>query len=169
VQPGKYRDIDEFADYVAKIRPRLQRTAYLMCGDWYLADDLAQESLIKVFRRWKSLDRSGELGPYTMRVLVHQVRREAKRAWRSREVSGPPPDLPAVGRGGDDNRAAIAKALARLGPRQRAIVVLRYWEDLSVEQTARIVGCSQGTVTSQAHRALATLRALLGPIMHSRE
>ena len=159
----------EFTEYAIKARPRLQRTAYLMCGDWHLADDLAQETLITLYRRWEALD--PDIGPagYAMRVLVNGVRRAAKRAWRSREIMVPPPDLPAPTSRGTEDREVIAKALARLGPRQRAIVVLRYWEDMSVEETARTVGCTRSTVTSQSHRALATLRALLSPIVDSRE
>lgn len=159
----------DFTEYATKARSRLQRTAYLMCGDWHLADDLAQETLITLYRRWESLDH--DIGPaaYAMRVLVHEVRRAAKRAWRSREIMAPAPDRPALTPQGAEEREVIVKALARLGPRQRAIVVLRYWEDMSVEETARTVGCTRSTVTSQSHRALATLRALLGPIVDARE
>ena len=160
------RDIStEFTEYALKVRSRLQRTAYLMCGDWHLADDLTQETLITLYRRWGALD--PDIGPaaYATRILVNKVRRSAKRAWRSREIMTPPPDLPAPTSQSTENREVIVKALSLLGPRQRAIVVLRYWEDMSVEETARLVGCTRGTVTSQSHRALATLRALLGPIV----
>jgi RNA polymerase sigma factor (sigma-70 family) len=78
----------------------------------------------------------------------------------------PPPELPHETSYGFEEREVVLRALARLGPRQRAIVVLRYWEDMSVEQTAAAVGCTRGTVTSQTHRALATLRALLGPMVN---
>ena len=155
-----------FTHYVQQARPQLQRTAYLMCGDWQLADDLTQETIITLYRRWNALDH--DIGPtaYARRVLIHHVRRSAKRAWRSREVMTAPPEAIHEPLHGIEEREVILRALARLGPRQRTIVVLRYWEDLSVEQTAEAVGCTRGTVTSQSHRALATLRALLGPIVN---
>lgn len=154
-----------FTHYVQQTRPRLQRTAYLMCGDWQLADDLTQETLITLYRRWSAIDQDIGPTPYATRVLVHNVRRSAKRAWRSHEVMTPPPEHARQPTDGFEERQIILKALARLGPRQRAIIVLRYWEDLSVEQTAEAVGCTRGTVTSQSHRALGTLRALLGPTL----
>lgn len=156
-----------FTHFVRQARARLQQTAYLMCGDWQLADDLTQETLITLYRRWSEIDQDIGPTPYATRVLVHHVRRSAKRAWRSHEVMTTPPEVTRDPPHGYEERVVILKALARLGPRQRAIVVLRYWEDMSVEQTAEAVGCTRGTVTSQSHRALATLRALLGPMLNA--
>lgn len=153
---------DGFTGYAVRARPGLRREAYRLCGDWYEADDLVQETLWRIYRRWGVLVRRGELASYTHRALVHVFLGERRRHRWWREVTHPQPEpqgsvvLPEI-----EQRDVLRRALGRLGPRQRAVVVLRYCEDLSTEQVAAVLGCSTGTVASQAHRALRNLRAAL--------
>lgn len=154
--------IGDFELFTRKVRPRLRRTAFLMCGDWYQADDLAQSVLLTVYQRWGGLRDREELSGYLRRALVWHVATEYRRAWRRRERQVEPPDAAAGSAAAVEERDALLRALRRLGPRQRAVIVLRYWEDLTVEQTARALGCTPGTVMSQSSRALKTLRTLLG-------
>ena len=157
-----WESADGFTGYAVSARPGLRREAYRLCGDWYEADDLVQETLWRIYRRWGALVRRGELASYAHRALVHVFLGERRHhRWR-REVTHPRPEpqgsvsLPEI-----EQREVLRRALGRLGPRQRAVVVLRYCEDLSTEQVAAVLGCSTGTVASQAHRALRSLRAAL--------
>ena len=146
---------------VLAIRRWLRQEAYVICGNWHEADDLVQIALYKVYQRWGQLSRRAELGAYARHVLVRSFLTERRRAHWRREVATlvaadavmTPSSLTAV-----DHRAMLLPALRRLGPRQRAVITLRYLRDLSVEQTAQALGCTPGTVTSQTVRALETLR-----------
>jgi RNA polymerase sigma-70 factor (sigma-E family) len=138
----------------------LRRTAYLLCGDWHRAEDLVQTALAKVVvaarrRRVDSLD------AYARQVLLRVFLDDSGRAWWRRERPWPEMrDLPAAG--GDQALAlTVLDALRRLPPRQRATVVLRYWADLSVEETAQALGVHTGTVKSQSAKAMETLRCVL--------
>jgi RNA polymerase sigma-70 factor (sigma-E family) len=159
-------DLGDFTAFVVKMRPRLQRTAYLLCGDWHLADDLTQETIMAVYRRWDRLTRDSDMSGYCYRVLANTARREQRRAWRRREIHHDIPEVAVFDQTAVEIREVLLRALARLGPRQRLIIVLRYYEDMSVEQIAAIARCSPGTVRSQSSRALTTLRKLVGPIMY---
>jgi RNA polymerase sigma-70 factor (sigma-E family) len=139
----------------------LRRTAYLLCGDWHRAEDLVQGTLIKVVvaarrRRVESLD------AYSRRVLLRLFLDENHRLWRRREKSWAEPRDVVDGAAEDsDLKLTVLAALRALPPRQRAAVVLRYWEDRSVEESAALLGVSPGTVKSQSSRALAALRVML--------
>ncbi|MEY9856654.1 RNA polymerase sigma-70 factor (sigma-E family) [Catenulispora sp. GAS73] len=139
----------------------LRRTAYLLCGDWHRAEDLVQGTLVKVVvaarrRHVESLD------AYSRQVLLRTFLEENRRLWRRREKSWAEPLEVVDGAGGDsDLKLTVLSALRGLAPRQRAAVVLRYWEDRSVEETAALLGVSPGTVKSQSARALAALRVAL--------
>ncbi len=138
---------------------RLHRTAYLLCGDWHVAEDLVQESLARTALAWRRIERMEDPDAYVRRVLVNQARQR----WRLRRTHEVPTGaLPeAVSADGADNRAdrqALVQALQRLPRRQRAVVVLRFFEQLSVAETALALECSEGTVKSQTSRALAALR-----------
>lgn len=155
------RETIDFTAHVEASRRWLHAEAYRLCGDWHEAEDLVQLTLYKVYRRWHRLAERDELGPYTRRTLVNTYVSERRRSrWRYESPYAEPPDRP-VGGPADDDRATLMAALSTLGPRQRAVVLLRFCGDLSVAQTATVLGCSVGTVTSQTHRALASLRALL--------
>jgi len=136
-----------------------------MCGDWHRASDLAQEALIRVYLRWPRLERRGtDLVGYARRALVTiAIDQSRKRSNDERPLE----TVPEVAEADDGftaqltSRAELLSALEALGPRQRACVVLRYFEDMSVAEVAAALDCSTGTVKSQTARALDTLRTLL--------
>jgi RNA polymerase sigma-70 factor (sigma-E family) len=157
----------EFAAFVRARQQRLVRAARLFCGDYHAAEDLVQDALIKLGSRWESV-REGSPDAYVRRILY----RDAVSRWRrwGREVPhaghhdrpdalhGAP--VPAAVDGWVEG-ADLRAALAGLPPRQRAVIVLRYFEDLSEVDIAEALGCSTGTVKSQASKAMATLRNLM--------
>ncbi|WP_433179441.1 SigE family RNA polymerase sigma factor [Actinoallomurus sp. CA-150999] len=152
------RDRPEFTAYVEERSPRLVRTAYLLCHDWALAEDLVQTALAKVWRAWRRIGTDPD--PYVYKVLVNTHASWWRRRWRSEVPTETVPETPdpADAMSVRDDRAAIHAALRRLPDRQRAVLVLRYFEDLTEAEVARIMGCSVGTVKSQASKALAKLR-----------
>jgi RNA polymerase sigma-70 factor (sigma-E family) len=161
----RYEGLREF---VLARGPALSRTAYLLTGDHQLAEDLVQQALVRTAVHWRRVVAGGNPEGYVRRVMVN----ERTSRWRRRryvEVGGPAADEALAGGpspGGTDEaeaavrRVGLRQALAALPSRQRAVVVLRYFEDLTEAQTADLMGCSVGTVKSQAHDALNRLRAL---------
>ncbi|MEU4608393.1 SigE family RNA polymerase sigma factor [Kribbella sp. NPDC023972] len=150
----------EFVEFVEVAGASLRRTAFLVSGDRHRADDIVQDALYKLYLSWPKVRRVGNPFGYARRMVVNAAHDGGRRPWR-REVSiGDVPDQ--LDRddfaAGHAERNEVLEALRGLAPRQRACVVLRYYEDLSVEQTAEILGCSEGTVKSQAARGLNTLR-----------
>ncbi|HWD01996.1 MAG TPA: SigE family RNA polymerase sigma factor [Amycolatopsis sp.] len=159
--PGSLWD-GEFARYFGERAHQLRATAFLLCGDWHRAEDLTQTALVKLYVAWPRLSRHDSLDAYARKVVLRTFLAENRRSrWKRERLTDVPPDVPAASPTSDD--LVVQRALAVLGPRQRAVLVLRYFEDLSVEETAAALGCSTGTVKSQAARGLATLRAKLGP------
>jgi RNA polymerase sigma-70 factor (sigma-E family) len=153
-----------FTEFAEAMSPRLRRMAFLLCGDWHTAEDLAQTALAKVFVSWRKIRRQDAVHAYATRTLVNTYLAH-KRLKRNGEVlSGwlpePLAEAPAL-----ETRMVLLDALATLPPRCRAVVVLRYWSDLSVDQAAAVLGCSPGNVKSQSARALDKLRAVLGDLM----
>lgn len=149
--------------FVALVHARtaaLLRSAYLLTGDRQLAEDLVQTALAKTALHWRRVDKD-RAEAYTRKVMYH----EQVTQWRRRRVAESfPATMPeSTGRGSESDatelKVAVARALTRLGPRQRAVLVLRYYEDLPITEVAKLLGCSVGTIKSQTHRALATLRA----------
>ena len=153
------RDQD-YVEFVEAAAGSLRRTAYLVCGDWHRADDVVQDALYKLYLSWAKVDRRGNPFAYARRVVVNAALDSGRRTWRREVPTDQPPDhAPLMDAAGDHaNRDELQAALSSLGPRQRACVVLRFYEDLSVEQTAEILGCSPGTVKSQTARGLESLR-----------
>lgn len=153
----------DFLGWVSTARTGLRTSAFLLCGDWYLADDLVQETLTRVFGVWGRVSGSGDPGPYARKVLVNLYLDHGRRPSR-REV--PTDDLPESsveqGNAVDGDRDRLTAALRQVPKGQRAVLVLRYWDDQSIEQTARALGTTAGNVRSQASRGLEKLRALLG-------
>jgi RNA polymerase sigma-70 factor (sigma-E family) len=152
-----------FAEYFAARSGAMRGTAYLLCGDWHRAEDLVQTAFTKLYLHWHRVQRHEALDPYVRRVLVRTYIDDGRRGWWRREHPRETPvDHPAVEHSADD-RLMLIRALADVPPRQRAVLVLRYWEDQSVEDVAAMLSCSPGTVKSQAARGLETLRALVSP------
>jgi RNA polymerase sigma-70 factor (sigma-E family) len=152
---------DGFMEFMSAAAPRLRRTAYLLCGDWHAAQDLTQATLVRVFVGWHRIREPGNAHAYAQRTLVNSYLAGRRRKSSTEVVSGDLADRagpPATA----DLRIVLMQALGVLTPRARAVVVLRYWEDRSVEQVAALLGCSAGNVTSQSTRALAKLRVHLG-------
>jgi RNA polymerase sigma-70 factor (sigma-E family) len=152
----------EFGEFLDSRAVVMRRTAYLLCGgDWHRAEDLVQTTLTKIYIAWPRLRRDGAVDAYSRKVMVRSAIDESRRAYRRRE--SPVEELPeVVGPGsGVDDAIDVQRALARLPAGQRVVVVLRYWEDLSVADTAQALGKSEGTIKSQAAKGLAALRRLL--------
>jgi len=148
-----------FADFVAVRGQSLQRTAFLLTGDWALAEDLLQTALARVYPRWQRITRD-DPEAYVRRVLVNTWSSWWRRKWRGErptealpEPTGPDPYVEV------DRRNAVASALARLPEKQRAVIVLRFHEDLTEAQVAELLGVSVGTVKSQTAKALTKLRS----------
>lgn len=152
---------DEFIDFAAAEMVRLRRTAFLLCGDWHAAEDLTQIALTRTLLAWRRISRRENAHAYAHRTMVNAYLSQ-RRTRSSGEI--PTDILPdSFGRPGTaELRLVMLGALATLPPQARAVVVLRYWEDLSIEQVATIMRCSQGNVKSQSARALQKLRDLPG-------
>jgi RNA polymerase sigma-70 factor (sigma-E family) len=149
---------EEFEDFVVARQQALLRTAYLLTGHRQDAEDLVQTSLVKAVPHWHRI--SGDPEAYVRRILV----RENVSGWRARRWREVSVEVPMDrGRDAEDvaGRVALHEALGRLAPRQRAVLVLRYFEDCSEAQTAELLGVSVGTVKSQTRDALARLRAVM--------
>ncbi len=156
-----------YGEYVAARRRALLRTAFLLTGDWHSAEDLVQETLTKLYVAWRRVRRRDDLDGYARKTLLNAYIDSTRRPWRREHAVDAVPERPGVGDPADvsDPRARrrLLTALAAVPPRQRAVLVLRFWEDLSVEQVAGLLGCSTGNVKSQSSRGLDKLRELLGP------
>jgi RNA polymerase sigma-70 factor (sigma-E family) len=152
-------DFTEFA--TAAVR-RLRRTAYLMCGDWHRAEDAAQDALVRVYKAWDRLDHQAGLNTYAHKAVVSVVLDQAKRPWRREHLNDEVVERAIADQVGTiDSRLLVIQALAELPPRQRACVVLRHYADLSLEETALVLGIGVGAVKSQTSRGLARLRELV--------
>jgi RNA polymerase sigma-70 factor (sigma-E family) len=147
-----------FNEFVVGRSTRLLRTAYLLTQDWALAEDLLQTTLVKAWSAWPRIE--GDPEPYVRRILVNTQASWWRRRWRGEQ---PTDELPEPVTATDpherrDDREHLWQALRRLPARQRAVLVLRYFEDLSEAEIADTMGVSVGTVKSQASKALAKLR-----------
>lgn len=153
------RNDAEFTAFVVARRQHLRRVAYALCGDWHSADDLVQTALAKLYVAWPRIRRADSAEAYARRVIVRAVVDESRRPWRREHATQVVPDSATQDVIGD--RDDIVVALQLLPAMQRRCVVLRHWLDLSVEETARELGISSGTVKSHTSRALARLNELL--------
>ncbi|MDI2128067.1 SigE family RNA polymerase sigma factor [Yinghuangia seranimata] len=153
---------DALREFIIARRGPLLRSAFLLCGDVHEAEDLVQSTLVKVVLAGRRLDRIDNIEAYTRRTLMSVFISSRRRLWRREHPHAAPPDTQAAPGGDPELGLAVRAALTRVPARQRAVLVLRYWEDLSVEETAHILGVSPGTVKSQSARGLAALRTALG-------
>ena len=168
----------EFGDFMRGRWPAMVRLAYALTGDAGHAEDVAQAAFARAYASWGRVRRAGDPDAYVRRILINENRKrfrkhrvpedlhgdlhhgdlrhgDLRHGDRRDEAAGPQP--------GPEERQALLDALGRLGPRQRAVIVLRYWLDLSEAETAAALNCSVGTVKSQASRGLATLRKGAAP------
>lgn len=158
----------DFTEFMGHSWARLYRTAMLLTGNHARAEDLAQEALARTYAKWSGLRDFEAAGAYAYRTLVNasisQVRR---RAWTAEISTANPPDKSA--HEAPSSGVDLMAALADLAPRQRACVVLRYFLELPVSETAALLGCSEGTVKSQTSDALGRLRILLASELSTSE
>jgi RNA polymerase sigma-70 factor (sigma-E family) len=160
--------MDDFDEFVSGNVEQLLKTAVLITWDSGEAEDLVQECLFKVARRWPRVRAMAQPRAYARRILVNLALDDARGRARRREeldqapavADGPAQDLLV----GLETRAELLDALARLTSRQRAVLVLRYFNDLTEAETAEVLGCSPGTVKSNASRGIARLREVIAPI-----
>jgi RNA polymerase sigma-70 factor (sigma-E family) len=155
----------DFADFVRHRSSAMLRSAWLLTGgDWALAEDLAQTALGEVWKRWDRIGAMEAPDAYAHKVLVNTFLGWRRRRWTGEIATGRLPETGVVT--GEfarvDTREALRRALRELPARQRAVITLRYFEDRSEAETAAIMGCSAGTVKSQAAKALARLRHVPG-------
>lgn len=159
---------EDFVAYYTAKGEMLRRTAFALCGDWHLAEDLTQTVFTNLYRVWQRVERHEVLDQYARRVLLRAFLDQGRRPWRRESPMSPESAAldatPWEDRTADD-RLTLRAALLGLPKRRRAVLVLRYWADLSVEQVAEILECPPGTVKSLTARGLADLRARLGDVL----
>ena len=165
-------DEESFRRFAVTHAVKLRRSAYLLCGDWHFAEDLMQTTLIKIYRSWSRVQKDESLLNYGRTVLLRSWLDEKRRPWRrSEQTEAAVPELRDDARGPDDSperlwaRDLVHQGLLRLPPRQRAVLVLRYFEQLSVAETAAVMRCSEGTVKSQTARGLDALRVSVSQLV----
>ncbi len=159
------RPTEEFDQFVVAGSGRLLRTAYLLTRDHALAEDLLQTSLARAWSAWSRIE--GQPEPYVRKVMVNTYASMWRRQWNGELPTGDLPEGPTgTGAVGPEARQDLWAALGRLPKRQRAVVVLRYFEDLTEVETARVLECSVGTIKSQTAKALAKLRIDEGLLEH---
>jgi RNA polymerase sigma-70 factor (sigma-E family) len=149
-------DRPEFATYVGDRSARLMRTAYLLCGDWAMAEDLVQTALTKAWLAWHRI--GDDPDPYVYRILANTHASWWRRRWRGEVPTARLPEQAAPATTAIEDRDVLWDALGRLKEQERAAIVLRYYADLDYARIADILGRPTGTVRSQISRALAKLR-----------
>ena len=154
--------VPEFDDVYAALWPRLVRTAYAVSGDRGIAEDAVQTAFAKAYRSWRRISRMEAPEAYLRRMAINEVLNDRRRARHRHEISRDRvPEHGALGGSEGWAHDEMWLAVSTLPPRQRAVLVLRYYEDLSEQQIADALGCRPGTVKSQASAALASLRSRL--------
>ncbi|GAB2609981.1 SigE family RNA polymerase sigma factor [Kribbella endophytica] len=157
---GERRD-REFTEFVLTRQSRLLGTAYLLCGDLHSAEDLVQTALTKLYVAWPRVQRSGGEDAYVRRILVNASIDSSRRAWRRERSTADLPEVAEPPDHGVEDRDELVAALALLAPKQRRIVVLRYWLGLPIEEVAADLQVTASTVKSQSAKALQNLRTHL--------
>ncbi|WP_367138405.1 SigE family RNA polymerase sigma factor [Saccharothrix sp. HUAS TT1] len=149
---------DEFAQFFASRFDQARRTAHALCGNWLEAEEIAQHAFVRMYAHWPKVRRDS--AEAYLRTVVTRIFLDSRRRGRRREqvVASPPESAVEPDTAGADERQPLLAALQHVPPRQRAVLVLRYAHDLSVEQVAEALRCSTGTVKSQTARGLQTLR-----------
>ena len=148
----------EFTEFMLGTWPRLARLGYALTGDRSLGEDLAQTALAKAYASWPKVARAGDPEAYVRKIVVNACRDGFRRRHVAEVLTDSLPEVMTGDGASFEQRPALFAALMKLPVGQRAVVVLRYWLDLTETQTAAAIGCSVGNVKSQASRALAKLR-----------
>jgi len=162
------RDV-EFSAYMEARQPSLLRTAYLLTGDRHTAEDLVQTALAKLYLSWDKVQRRDSVDGYVRRILVNEHNSLWRRGWKKREhATDEIPESQHTDSYDEGQRGALWEVVQTLPRKARAVVVLRYYEQLSEAETADVLGISVGTVKSQSSRALAALRARAPEHLHPR-
>jgi RNA polymerase sigma-70 factor (sigma-E family) len=157
---GITRGVDDFRDFVRQRTPALSRNAYLLTGDHQLAEDLLQSALANTYRHWRRI-RGDNPEAYVRQAMYHQHIAWWRRRRVTEHLTGTPHEQPATDPAADtDLRLTVIAALRQLTPKQRAVIVLRYYDDLTEAQTADVLGCRLGTVKRHGHDALRRLREI---------
>lgn len=154
---------DDFTDFVTARLPALLRVAYLLCQDSHRADDLVQVAITRLYEHWGRAAAMDHTEAYARTILVREFLSERRSSWARRVLLGADPPEAAGAWRDHDAAVDLASALAALPARQRATVVLRYYCDLTIEQTARVLDCTPSTVKSQTAKGLGSLRLALTP------
>ncbi|MEU4695188.1 SigE family RNA polymerase sigma factor [Actinoplanes sp. NPDC023714] len=154
---------EEYVEYVAARVPALRRLAYVLTGDGHRADDLVQQTITTLYLKWPKARAADNLDAYVRTMLVRGYVDEKRLAWSKVRLFRQMPEPAPFEDSGAEDREVLRKALKRVPRQQRAVLVLRFFYDLPVEEVAGILGCSAGTVKSHTSRGLAALRRLLPP------
>ena len=153
---------ERFVEFMAASQRDLRRVAYVLSGDWQLSEDAVQTALYRMYLGWSRIERGGAAWSYARRAVINAVISQKRRGWRVETFVS---DLPEHATDEDtasiDERLLLRQAMGSLPVRQRAVVVLRYVEDLDIPETAQILRCPPSTVTTWTARALASLRKFL--------
>ena len=158
---NSHRDA-EFTEYMSARMPSLRRLARLLCQDWSGADDLLQTAMTKTYVHWARASGADNIDAYVRAILVREFVQERRTGWARRVTLAERPIEAAAVDTDQDGALDLRAAVAVLPPRQRAVLVLRYFCDLNIDQTAQALGCTPGTVKSQTAKALSALRACVG-------
>ena len=152
---------EEFREFMRGRWAATVRLAYGLTGDTGHAEDVAQDAFARAYASWGRVSRAGDPQAYVRRIVINEYRRRFRKQRVAEELPGVLPDAGTVPPGPEE-RSALLDALRSLGPRQRAVIVLRYWMDLSEREIAQAMGVSPGTVKSNVSRGLAALARALG-------
>ena len=152
-------DAPSFDEYAVAAWPWLYRCSYLLTGSHHDAEDLAQQTMLQVYRSWTKVSRADQPAAYVRRTMTNLYLSQRRPKSRRLEVlTDAPPEPRSAAAASPEDRMVLWPHIATLPPRQRAVIVLRYYEQLSEREIADALGCSTGTVKSTAHRALRALR-----------
>lgn len=155
-------DASTFEEYAGNAWPSLYRYAYLLVGNHADAEDIAQQTLVKAYRSWSRIETSDSPAAYLRQIVTNTYLSQRRPKARQLELlTDTPPETRQLPVGGPEERLALWPHVKSLPPRQRAVIVLRYYEDLSEQEIADVLGCSRGNVKSTAHHALKSLRTAL--------
>jgi RNA polymerase sigma-70 factor (sigma-E family) len=157
----KVVDESDYTDYVSARLGRWHKAAYLLCGDGHRADDIVQSTVTTLYRHWQRAVAADNIDAYVHRMLVRHFLSERRKAWSRVLLLSDAPDRATAPESGYEDQEIVRRALTTLPPGQRAVLVLRFLCDLSVEETASALRCSTGNVKAQTSRGLEAMRERL--------